>query len=120
LVERILYYVVIDDNDCWLFTGRLSQLGYVAFHVGHGTVKAHRVIYEYVNGPIPPGLEIDHLCRVRHCLNPEHMEPVTHRENVLRSIPYRIVTAHTRELISKARRGKATRGANYHKSREGI
>jgi hypothetical protein len=45
---------------------------------------AHRVIYEYLVGPIPDGLSIDHLCRVRHCVNPAHLEPVTHRENVLR------------------------------------
>lgn len=47
-------------------------------------VGAHRVVYEELVGPIPDGLMLDHLCRVRHCVNPEHLEPVTNRENVLR------------------------------------
>ena len=45
---------------------------------------AHRMIYELLVGPIPDGLEIDHLCRNRGCVNPGHMEPVTHRENLMR------------------------------------
>ena len=45
---------------------------------------AHRIGYEQLVGPIPKGLELDHLCRVRHCVNPDHLEPVTHKENTLR------------------------------------
>src|SRR3546814_19356891 len=48
------------------------------------TRQAHRISYELCVGPIPEGMELDHLCRVRRCVNPAHMEPVTHRENVLR------------------------------------
>jgi hypothetical protein len=47
--------------------------------------RAHRVVYEFAVGPIPEGLELDHLCRNRRCVNPEHLEPVTGRENILRS-----------------------------------
>lgn len=47
---------------------------------------AHRISYEMLIGPIPSGLQLDHLCRVRHCVNPQHLEPVTNRVNSLRGI----------------------------------
>lgn len=47
--------------------------------------RAHRVVYESLVGPIPAGLELDHTCRVRRCVNPDHLEPVTHAENQRRS-----------------------------------
>jgi hypothetical protein len=47
---------------------------------------AHRFAYELLVGPIPEDLELDHLCRVRHCVNPAHLEPVTHLENILRGM----------------------------------
>ena len=46
--------------------------------------RAHKMMYEHVNGPVPEGLELDHLCHVRHCVNPAHLEAVTHAENVKR------------------------------------
>jgi hypothetical protein len=58
-------------------------------HIGTrdgGHVQAHRLSYEIHKGPIPDGLVIDHLCRVRACVNPEHLEPVTHHENIARGI----------------------------------
>lgn len=69
---------------CWLWTGYLHR-GYGQFHADQTTYRAHRFAYEEIVGPIPDGLEIDHLCRVRSCCNPSHLEPVTHRVNVLRS-----------------------------------
>ena len=72
----------IDFADCWLWTGALSKAtGYGSFRSG----PAHRWAYTFFVGPIPTGLQIDHLCRVRRCVNPDHMEPVTIRENLLRS-----------------------------------
>jgi len=72
-------------GDCWLYTGTLDECGYGK--VRHNGVKrgAHSVSYEVNIGPIPKGLEIDHLCRVRNCVNPAHLEPVTHAENMRRS-----------------------------------
>ena len=58
--------------------------GYGRFWDGEHTGSAHRFAYELWVGPIPDGLHLDHLCRVRHCVNPDHLEPVNNRENTLR------------------------------------
>lgn len=72
---------------CWLWLGWLTEEGgYGRFRYDRGRVVAHRFAYELLVGPIPPGLELDHLCRTRRCVNPAHLEPVTHRENTLRGI----------------------------------
>lgn len=75
---------VAQQGSCWLWTEPLSRSGYGQFSAYGRTHAAHRWAYEHWVGPVPEGLELDHLCRVRHCVNPEHVEPVTHRENVLR------------------------------------
>jgi HNH endonuclease len=84
LPERLASKVRIDESDCWTWTASRIRGGYG--NVGwEGQVRvAHRVIYKLLVGPIPEGLEIDHLCRNRACCNPAHLEPVTHQENVRR------------------------------------
>lgn len=74
-----------DLGPCWLWTGTLDHNGYGAISQDHKWKRAHRVVYEVLRVPIPTGLTIDHLCRVIACVNPDHLEPVTMRENVLRS-----------------------------------
>lgn len=74
---------------CWLWTGALNDAGYGRFveRLADGRQRnhrAHRWLWERLNGLVPEGLELDHLCRVRHCVNPAHLEPVDHRTNVLR------------------------------------
>lgn len=70
---------------CWLWTGFKDRKGYGRFNPAHRrSAHAHRFAYEDVVGPIPDGLTIDHLCRVPGCVRPNHLEPVTMRENVLR------------------------------------
>lgn len=75
---------------CWLWTATIDAAGYGRFGVGsmydgsRRQAYAHRWAYEYMVGEIPEGLHIDHLCRVRHCVRPDHLEPVTCRENLLR------------------------------------
>ena len=71
-------------GDCWLWTGRLRKDGYANFSFEGRHVLAHRFAYELEIGPIPDGLTLDHLCRVRHCVRPDHLEPVTQAENVKR------------------------------------
>lgn len=82
--ERFMLKVSITDT-CWVWTGTLTQRGYGMFSVGRRMVPAHRWHYEYHHGEVPKSLEIDHLCRVRHCVNPAHLEPVTPAENRARS-----------------------------------
>jgi HNH endonuclease len=75
---------------CWLWTGDVSTYGYAQFHLGSRakriTVKGHRLSYEMFLGPITEGMTLDHKCRVRRCVNPAHLEPVSARENVRRGL----------------------------------
>ncbi len=72
-------------NGCWLWIGAMFGSGYGKVALEKRTFYAHRISYEFVKGPIPTHLELDHLCRVRNCVNPDHLEAVDHRTNVLRS-----------------------------------
>jgi hypothetical protein len=86
-VETRFWSKVDKSGECWIWTASTAGPGqYGHFHVSGGRksrvrVYAHRWSYEQVNGPIPDGLTIDHLCRVPRCVNPDHLEPVTLREN---------------------------------------
>ena len=83
--ERFLSKVMPEPNSgCWLWVGTVNDRGYGTFWNGKKTYRAHRFSYEMHIGPIKEGLEIDHLCRIKTCVNPDHLEAVTHRENVLR------------------------------------
>lgn len=84
--ERFLSHVNRGLGSCWLWTGSRSSDGYGSFRVGASMVGAHRWAYEAWESAIPPGLQLDHLCRVRHCVNPAHLEPVTQQENCRRGI----------------------------------
>jgi hypothetical protein len=68
-------------DGCWPWTAAKVHNGYGVFWLNNRLNYAHRVVYEWLVGPIPPGLEIDHLCRNRGCVRPSHLEPVTHQEN---------------------------------------
>lgn len=86
VAERLLKRVVPSEG-CWIWPGHLNNQGYGIIVGDDGKERrTHRVAYEVLVGPIPEGLELDHLCRVRACLRPDHLEPVTHTENVRRGL----------------------------------
>jgi len=84
LGERILRRAH-QDGDCWLAGFGVHTHGYASATRHKRSYSAHRVVYVYLRGEIPEGLQLDHLCRVKHCVNPDHLEPVTAQVNVLRS-----------------------------------
>lgn len=73
-----------DLGVCWMWTGYVTIYGYGQVHVGGRAVHAHRALFNIRGIEIPTGLEPDHLCRNRQCVNPFHIELVTRRENLLR------------------------------------
>jgi hypothetical protein len=77
------------DAGCWEWQGTLSVEGYGVLRIDYAQVKAHRWVYEQRVGPIPDGLVIDHLCRNRRCVNPDHLDVVTLGENTRRSNEHR-------------------------------
>jgi len=84
ILEKLWGRVHIDeDGGCWEWTGAKRD-GYGALTIDGRMVRVHRWVYERLHGPIPTGLQTDHLCRNRACINPAHLELVTNKENVLR------------------------------------
>lgn len=73
-----------DLGPCWIWTACKNRTGYGKFGLGYRTILAHRYAYESIVGPVPVGLVLDHLCINPPCVNPHHLEPVTHRINTLR------------------------------------
>lgn len=70
---------------CWLWTGQLTKRGYGVIHMHPTTTSSYKLAYELEVGPVPEGLELDHLCRVPACCRPSHLEPVTRLENMRRA-----------------------------------
>lgn len=83
----VLANIMVAPDGCWLWTGNMSRNGYGKANIAKRTRVAHRVSYEAFRGPIPAGLQLDHVvCDERSCVNPWHVEPRTNRENVLRGV----------------------------------
>ncbi len=84
-IDRFWSHVEKSEKGCWLWAASCQPSGYGQTWDGVTVLLAHRVAYQLSKGEIPAGYEIDHLCRVRRCVNPEHLEAVTKRENMRRS-----------------------------------
>ena len=80
------FYERIPFSGCWIWLGAIQSKGYGNFTLNGRSVLPHRFAYEQERGPIPKGKELDHLCRVRCCVNPAHLEAVEHRVNVQRGV----------------------------------
>jgi HNH endonuclease len=90
LKDKIEHYVErVTEGGCWIWIGSISPEGYARLHKGGSPKQGHRISYEIHKGEIPKGFDLDHLCRVRCCVNPDHLEPVTRKENLNRGIRWK-------------------------------
>lgn len=97
--EERFWGKVEKKEGCWEWVGSSSR-GYGEMQWEHKLKKAHRISYELLKGKIPEGLEIDHLCRNKLCVNPDHLEPVTKKENIRRM---RVITRVQYVIKNRAR-----------------
>ena len=125
LPEKVRNQIIMEPNSgCWLWIGTLDTYGYGQIaenrKAGIPVRKAHRVIYSQLVKAIPVGLVMDHLCRVRCCVNPHHLEPVTPETNVSRGLKGRTMPLAHRLKISAALNGKPKSMDHREHTRIGI
>lgn len=89
----VAHRISIEASGCWLWTGARSGSGYGNLWANGRNALAHRVVWESLVGPIPPGLTLDHLCRNQLCVNPDHLEVVTTKVNTMRGTSFAAVNA---------------------------
>ena len=123
LAWRLMLHTKKSAAGCWLWTGHMSEAGYGIIQA-NGTRRAHRVSYEFFRGPIPAGRQLDHLCRVRNCINPEHLEVVTQQENINRGNGFAVINknkrhcVHGHEFTPENTIKQTSRGKTYRACRE--
>lgn len=103
------------DTPCWIWQLSLKGNGYGQLMAGGRNQPAHRYYYEQIHGALPRRMQLDHLCRVRRCVNPEHLEPVTNGENCRRGTNCKLRIEQVREIRSLLAQGWYQRdiGAAY-------
>ena len=114
-LDKLLSNVVFASNGCWLWTKAISEGWYGVISFDGKTYKAHKILYEIIVGPVEDGLELDHLCREPSCVNPFHLEQVTHRENILRGTG----CAATNAAKTHCKNGHALDGINLYINNRG-
>ena len=92
-IDRFWEKVIINPSSCWEWQGCLVE-GYGQFWDGQSLVYAHRFLYKQMIGEVPIGLQLDHLCRNRKCVNPDHLEVVTPKTNINRGICSNRIKTH--------------------------
>lgn len=127
-----LWRRVEKTDSCWLWTGTRLKDGYGQISVAGKNRYVHRIAYAIVIGPIPKGKCLDHLCRVRHCVNPTHLEPVSIQENIQRGDLWKVngLKTHCRQghpysgenllMVSGERRCRTCVNANARKYRDQL
>jgi hypothetical protein len=93
LIEKLKRKSRIEPNGCWQWIGYIHKSGYGRVRAFGKKTSPHKVAYEVFVGPIQKGIELDHLCRNRACINPAHLEPVSKKENILRGISFSAVNS---------------------------
>lgn len=88
------------SGECWTWTGATNHAGYGRRYFRGRNIMAHRVAYILTQGPIADGMQIDHLCRVRLCVNPAHLEAVTQHENIMRSESWSAINARKSSCVN--------------------
>ncbi len=114
LMSRVEDKITGEPNSgCWLWIGACSDVGYGKIWNGDRVMEATRYVYEQIRGAIPEGLELDHLCRTRCCVNPSHLEPVTHQENMRRGIAGALASSRYAAMTHCVNGHKRTPGNVY-------
>ena len=93
-------------SGCWLWTGHIDRFGYGAFWVNGKVGKAHRVAWVLKNGTIGKGLEVDHVCHNRSCVNPDHLRLATHTENMRNMLLFKNNKARLKGVYLNKRTGR--------------
>lgn len=112
ILERIEANIEYDTNGgCWLWGGTLDAYGYGLINYQNTKHRAHRLTYSLLRRPFPKELDVDHLCRVPACVNPDHLEPVTHAENVRRGLAG--VPLKDRALVFRSKPSRSSAPVTY-------